>query len=203
VWGGTPIDYLRGVCDPGDYTSANPNATWQVTKTATQVTSALDLGIGLVSRFANIVRGVSGRILSTTVVGASGQVQVSGNVLQSALGLNDDRVWINSNRLVTGEIRDKYDSLGCSPGLPTSKEVGVAGGRRQAFEDGTIYSSGSAGVHELHGPVLARYLEEEGPAGPLGFPTSDVERLENGNLRARFEHGVITCQAGGGGCTVG
>ena len=28
VWGGTPIDYLRGVCDPGDYTSANPNATW-------------------------------------------------------------------------------------------------------------------------------------------------------------------------------
>jgi SpoIID/LytB domain protein len=24
VWGGTPIDYLRGVCDPGDYTTANP-----------------------------------------------------------------------------------------------------------------------------------------------------------------------------------
>ena len=30
VWGGTPISYLRGVCDPGDYASANPNRVWTV-----------------------------------------------------------------------------------------------------------------------------------------------------------------------------
>jgi uncharacterized protein with LGFP repeats len=141
--------------------------------------------------------------LSATVVGAAGQAEVSGNTLQSALGLNDDRVWINANRLVTGEIREKYDELGCSPGLATSRRVSVAGGVRQAFEDGTIYSSGSAGIHEVHGPVLQRYLQEGGPAGALGFPTTDVHKLKNGNLRSVFEHGVITCQPAGGGCTVG
>ena len=203
VWGGDPISYLRGVCDPGDYTPSNPSATWEVTTTVAQVTSELGLGIGTVTRFADIVRGVSGRILSTTVIGESGQAQVSGNTLQSALGLRDDRVWINANRLVTGDIRAKYDELGCSPGLPTSKQTHVAGGLRQTFVDGAIYSFSPAGVHEVQGPVLERYLQEGGPAGALGFPTSDVQVRPNGNLRSTFEHGLITCRADGSGCTVG
>ena len=203
VWGGTPIDYLRGVCDPGDYTSANPNATWEVTTTASEVTADLGLGIGTVTRFTNIVRGVSGRILSVTVQGDGGQAEVSGNTLRSALGLRDDRVWINSNRLVTGTIRDKYDALGCSPGLPTSKQASAAGGFKQAFEQGTIYSSDATGTHELHGPVLDRYKDEGGPGGALGFPITDVRKLKNGNVRARFQDGVITCQADGSSCSVG
>ena len=40
-----------------------------------------------------------------------------------------------------------------------------------------------------------------GPAGTLGFPTSDVQTLQNGNRRAHFEHGVITCD--GSNCSVG
>jgi uncharacterized protein with LGFP repeats len=94
---------------------------------------------------------------------------------------------------VTGEIRARYDALNCSPGLPLSRQVAVAGGTRQTFEDGTIYHSAATGAHELHGPVLDRFLEEGGPGGRLGFPTTDVRRLPNGNLRARFENGVITC----------
>lgn len=193
VWGGTPIDYLRGVCDPGDYTDANPNATWETTMTATEVTQALSLGIGTVTSFANPQRGVSGRIISITVHGQNGSSSLSGADLRSALGLRDDRVWVDANRQVTGEIRDRYDALNCSPGLPLSRQVAVAGGIRQTFEDATIYHSGATGAHELHGPVLDRYLEEGGPAGRLGFPTTDVRRMPNGNLRARFEHGVITC----------
>jgi SpoIID/LytB domain protein len=202
VWGGTPIDYLRGVCDPGDYTPANPSATWTVVTTAAEVTSDLGLGIGTITRFTNFVRGVSGRIVSVTVEGENGQAQVSGNTLRSALGLRDDRVWINSNRLVTGEIRAKYDALGCSPGLPTSRQVSVAGGLRQAFERATIYHSEATGAHALDGPVLDRYRDEGGPAGALGFPSTDVRTLANGNLRARFEHGVITCRPDGSRCTV-
>ena len=30
VWGGAPLPYLRGRCDPGDYTPANPNRIWTV-----------------------------------------------------------------------------------------------------------------------------------------------------------------------------
>ena len=201
VWGGSPIDYLRGVCDPGDFTTSNPNATWVETFTTSEVTQKLGLRIGAVESFAGEVRGVSGRIISVIVRGANGQASISGNRLQSALGLHDDRVWINSNRLVTGAIRDKYDRLGCSPGLPESAEAGVAGGRRQKFQDGVIYFSSGTGAHELHGAVLTHYQQRGGPGGNLGFPTSDVQTLQNGNRRAHFEHGVITCD--GSNCSVG
>ena len=202
VWGGTPIDYLRGVCDPGDYTSANPNAVWEQTFTPAEVTHHLGLGIGAVTGFTNVDRGVSGRIMSVTVKGANGQAAISGDKLRSSLGLPDDRLWINADRRITGEIRAKYDGLGCSPGLPTSRQVPVAGGERQKFDDGTIFHSGSVGAHLLRGLVLDRYLFKGGPAGRLGFPTSDVHRLANGNLRASFERGVITCDPDDSSCSV-
>ncbi len=203
VWGGTPIDYLRGVCDPGDYTSANPNATWTRTFSPGEITQDLGLSIGTVTGFTNVDRGISGRILSVTVEGANGQASISGGALRSKLGLPDDRLWINVNRHVTGAIRAKYDGLGCSPGLPSSRQVAVAGGDRQKFQDGTIYHSGSSGAHYVRGPVLARYVDAGGPAGHLGFPTSDVHRLKNGNLRASFETGVITCDPDDSSCQVG
>ena len=203
VWGGTPIDYLRGVCDPGDYTAENPNAIWERTFTTAQVTGHLGLGIGAVAGFTNVDRGVSGRIMSVTVKGANGQAAISGDKLRSSLGLPDDRLWINADRSITGEIRAKYDGLGCSPGLATSRQVSVAGGQRQKFEDGMIFHSASAGGHFLRGLVLNRYLDKGGPGGRLGFPTSDVHRLQNGNLRASFERGVITCDPDGSSCRVG
>jgi SpoIID/LytB domain protein len=193
VWGGDPIDYLRGVCDPGDYTTDNPSAIWEVTLNAPEVTQALSLGIGTVTGFVNAVRGVSGRIVSITVRGENGSTSVSGSTLRSALALRDDRVWIDRDRQVTGDIRVKYDALGCSPGLPTSPQVAVAGGLRQSFESGTIFFQDAAGPHELHGAVLDFYLAKGGPGGRFGFPLTDVRPLANGNLRARFEHGTITC----------
>ncbi len=197
VWGGTPIAYLRGVCDPGDYTAENPNAVWQVTLTAREVTHGLRLGIGTVSGFTVTERGVSGRIVSLMVEGEGGSAVISGDSLRSALGLKDDRVWINRNRQVTGEIRAKYDATDCAPGLPTSRQVQVAGGRRQTFEDGNIYFKDGAGAHRLWGDVLALYLKRGGPSGSLGFPTSDVIRRDNGSTRATFEDGTITCTASG------
>jgi SpoIID/LytB domain protein len=200
VWGGTPVPYLRGVCDPGDYTPANPNAIWQVSMSASSVTSRLGLGIGRVRRFANVVRGVSGRVISVVVHGTRGRATIGGGDLRSRLGLNDDRVWINANRQVTGSIRLKYDAMSCRPGLPTSRRAGVAGGMRQRFQRSTIFYHSGAGAHAIGGNVLSRYLHEGGPRGHLGFPTTDVHRLKSGARRARFEHGVITCD--GGSCTV-
>jgi SpoIID/LytB domain protein len=193
VWGGDPIGYLRGVCDPGDYTTDNPSAIWEVTLGAGEVTQALSLNVGTVTGFANAVRGVSGRIVSITVRGENGSTSISGSVLRSALGLRDDRVWIDRDRQITGVIRDKYDALGCAPGLPTSRQVAVAGGIRQTFDSATIYLSDATGAHELHGPVLEFYVSNGGPGGRFGFPVTDVRRLSNGNQRARFEHGTITC----------
>jgi SpoIID/LytB domain protein len=195
VWGGSPIPYLRGVCDPGDYTTDNPNAVWHVSLTARQVTTKLGLRIGAVQRFTGVVRGVSGRIVSVVVLGANGRATIDGDQLRAALGLNDDRVWINANRQVTGEIRQKYDAIGCRPGLPTSRRQAVAGGQRQRFEDATIFYRPGVGAHSVGGAVLDAYLDEGGPGGRLGFPTTDVRSLANGARRGRFEHGVITCEA--------
>ena len=200
VWGGTPISYLRGVCDPGDYTTSNPSAVWQVTYTAEELTQALGLGIGTITGFTNAQRGVSGRIISVTVQGESGSAAIGGSTLRSALGLRDDRVWIDANRQVTGAIREKYDALGCAPGLPRSRQKTIAGGLRQAFEGATIFFKEGPGAHELWGPVLDRYLDEGGPDGSFGFPKTDVRTLKNGNLRVRFEGGVITCKPDGSSC---
>jgi SpoIID/LytB domain protein len=193
VWGGAPIDYLRGVCDPGDYTTANPSATWEVTFSAAEVTSKLGLGIGTVTGFGNAARGTSGRIVSIVVNGENGSTTIAGTDLRSRLGLRDDRVWIDQNRQIVGEIREKYDTLGCSPGLPRSRQTPVAGGARQRFARGTIFFEAAPGAHELHGPVLTAYQDRGGPGGALGFPTSDVRRRQNGNLWATFEHGRIVC----------
>jgi SpoIID/LytB domain protein len=193
VWGGSPVSYLRGVCDPGDYTSANPSATWDVTMTAGAITQDLGLGIGTVTGFSSTQRGVSGRIISITVDGQNGSSTLSGTTLRSDLALRDDRLWINTDREIVGPIRAKYDALGCSPGLPTSRQVAVAGGKRQAFRDATIYVSAATHAHEVHGAVLQAYLDAKGPRGRLGFPVSDTHRLASGKLRSAFEHGTITC----------
>jgi stage II sporulation protein D len=193
VWGGTPLPYLRGVCDPGDYTSANPNAVWKTTMTAETVTRRLGLGVGRVRAFTDVRRGVSGRIVTVTIVGRSGRESISGGTLRARLGLRDDRVWINANRQVIGTIRQKYDAVRCRPGLPKSRRVAVAGGARQTFQQGQIFVKDSVGAHLLSGAVLRAYLKEGGPSGWLGFPTTDSRRLADGSTRARFEHGVITC----------
>ncbi len=264
VWGGSPIPWLRGVCDPGDYTAANPNAVWRDAFSVSSVSDRLRPytgSIGTVQSFGDIVRGVSGRIVTAKVVGSTGSAAISGLQLEAALGLHDDRVWINRNRNVTGPIRTKYDGVMCRPGLPTTSQVSVQGGTRQKFEVGAIYHNAGAsvtvwlksaiyaeytaiggvdgrlglpaaqvmlvkgpagcgggnckravfdagriywksgiGAHALWGPVLKKYLHQNGAMGSLGFPTSRVTS-SGGTARATFEHGTITCPRGAA-CTV-
>lgn len=197
VWGGSPIPYLRGVCDPGDYTPANYAATWTVTFSADEVTRRLGLGIGRVTRFGDYERGVSGRIVSVSVTGESGSSRISGATLRARLGLRDDRVWINADRQIVGPIRSKYDGEACSPGLPISAQSGVSGGAKQAFEGGDIYYSQQTGAHLLTGSVLGYYLTRGGPKGPFGFPISDTRKLDSGGTEAAFQHGTIRCTADG------
>lgn len=204
VWGGSALPYLRGVCDPGDYTASNPNRVWRKIFTAAAVTNALDGytgNIGTVSSFVDYRRGVSGRIISVTVVGTSGRHSITGYTLKVALGLLDDRVWINSNKTVTGPIRNKYDAIDCRPDLPQSPQVDVAGGTKQEFDNGNIYFRNVTGAHWIHGRVLDYYLAQGGPGGSLGFPTSDVETGTDGRTWATFQHGKIICPAGTGDCS--
>ena len=203
VWGGAPLPYLRGTCDPGDFTSANPNRAWRVGPLSAFAVSDHLLpftgAIGTVTRFIDVRRGVSGRIRSLVVVGTKGRATISGSTLMSAFGLHDDRVWINVDKNVTGHIRGKYDALECAPGLPAGPQVAVPGGRAQAFENGTIYWNRAHGrAYWVHGSALAFYRSAGGPAGYLGLPTTDVRRGRRARAVTRFSRGhVVVCSSKG------
>jgi SpoIID/LytB domain protein len=203
AWGGSPLSYLRGVCDPGDYVDENPNRTWTVGPLpASIVTSKLKPytgGIGTVTEFSAIQRGVSGQILTLRVVGEKGASTISGSNLMVGLGLKGDKVWINSNRLVTGLIREEFDSEMCAPGTAQSRRVAIPGGARQRFDRGTIYQNEARDrAYWLRGPIYDEYRAEGETSGVLGLPRSEINVLTKPKgcgavacKRARFEQGWI------------
>lgn len=209
-WGGNDayaIPYLRGVCDPGESTSANPHTNWSVTFSAAAVTSKLSYktgSIGTVTGFKNIQRGVSGRIVTVTVQGATGSATIKGTDLRSALGLKDDRVWINNNRNVLGPIREKYDSLMCAPGLPTTPTRTVPGGQEQLFAKGGLYRNGSKNLTVwIKGFIDAEYRKVGTASGVLGVPVAQVKDMGRAATcadcqRADFEKGRIYWKSGVG-----
>jgi SpoIID/LytB domain protein len=206
VWGGTPISYLRGVCDPGDYAAANPNRVWTVKDSASYVTTRLSPytgNIGTVKKFSDINRGVSGRIITLKVNGGVGSNTISGSELKAGLGLNDDRVWINSDKNVTGAIRGKYDHLMCAPGLPTGKQISVSGGSKQRFVTGSIYHNNGSATVWLKGPIYSEYLGTGGVNGKLGLPESTIVAIggagcSSGCNRVSFANGRIYWKSGVG-----
>jgi SpoIID/LytB domain protein len=182
VWhGGNPafaIPYLRGVCDPGEYTGANPWTDWTRTFTAANLTARLSPytgNIGRISSFRNVRRGISGRIVSATARGPGGSAVVAGTELRAALGLPDRRVWINRDRNITGAVRAKYDAVMCRPGLPRSPVLGLDHGSRQLFARGGIYRNGAVDLTVwLKGSIHTEYLRVGGARGRLGLPVTAV-----------------------------
>jgi len=196
VWFTSPVPYLRGVCDPGDYTAANPLRTWLTRITGASLGSHLasaGLRVGTITGFTNIQRGPSGRIMRVTVRGTSGSVRITGSQLKASLGLRDSKVWINHDLNVVGAIRARYDALGCRPGLPTTPRQGVPGGSRQRFHQGAIYRNNRATLTVwLRGTVYRKYVREGGAVGMLGLPRSPIQQVGNtGGNRLLLQHGRI------------
>ncbi|HEV2952161.1 MAG TPA: SpoIID/LytB domain-containing protein, partial [Actinomycetota bacterium] len=185
VWhGGNPayaIPYLRGVCDPGEDTSANPWTEWTRTFTASSLSSRLSPytgGIGTIQRFTNIRRGVSGRIVSAVARGTGGSATVQGIELRGALGLPDGRVWINTDRNIVGSVRAKYDDLMCRPGLPKSTVLSLDHGSRQLFQRGGIYRNSRVNLTIwLKGAIHGEYVGAGGAGGRLGLPVSGAVQV--------------------------
>ena len=94
----------------------------------------------------------------------------------------------------------KYQQLGgeAALGLPTGQPEKVGNGTAQAFANGTIYSSPSTDAYLVQGEILKTYLTQGGPAGPLGFQTTDESEtaggpnVTNGCWISEFEHGSIS-----------
>ena len=88
--------------------------------------------------------------------------------------------------VVYGPIYARYHQLGGLDGFlgaPTSDEVDGVSGRLSTFEGGQIVFDPVTNVtHEVHGAILQRWMQLNGPAGPLGMPYTD-EMPVNGQTR--------------------
>ncbi len=77
-------------------------------------------------------------------------------------------------------------------GFPTGRlDRTYDGGRKAAFQGGVVVAHDRTGTHAVTGAILAAYRRHGSVRGPLGYPTTDVRRIEVGR-RVRFEHGRIT-----------
>jgi hypothetical protein len=79
-----------------------------------------------------------------------------------------------------------YQALGGSfsyLGDPTGPEYPVGAGLAQNYQGGRIYWSPATGAYAVHGAILAKYLAKGGPAGILGFPTTDETGTADGIAR--------------------
>jgi uncharacterized protein with LGFP repeats len=70
-------------------------------------------------------------------------------------------------------------------GAPTAPEAGDAGLRYRTYANGRLYWTPAAGVHEVHGAILAAYLGAGGHV-TMGAPTSDELVLPDGGRYATF-----------------
>ncbi|GEQ86437.1 hypothetical protein ULMS_19450 [Patiriisocius marinistellae] len=107
---------------------------------------------------------------------------------------------------VHGSILKKYMDLGgvAKMGYPVSDEMDVKNGTRvigkkNDFENCTIYWSPSRGAFEIHGDIRVNYEKIGGPLGQLGFPTSDELDIPGIAKNAKyntFQNGTIAWFSG-------
>ena len=191
VWGGTPVPYLRGVRDPADDVSVNPNHAWSFNMSRSELSSKLNAayGIGTLKRLKLVKPfGVSGRVTvvkssggGVRIVGSNRTVRVSGWSMRSALGLKDTLFRISFYFSVWREMQNKYNKLNGAPGTATSKAYyvprGTEGGlgRAQNFEVGRMtWRRKTDKTVWQWGKVLRKYDNIGREKSPLGMPKSDI-----------------------------
>ncbi|MBW3620884.1 MAG: cell wall-binding repeat-containing protein [Actinobacteria bacterium] len=87
---------------------------------------------------------------------------------------------------------EHYEELGREEsvlGFPTADQhalpPGIPGSVAE-FQRGAIWASSTTGVHETHGGIHGRYLEEGGAAGWMGLPVTGVQTVLDGRQRSDF-----------------
>ena len=217
VFGGTPLPYLRGVCDPGDYFGGgNPHANWVVTMDDAEIQNRLRSAGHNTGPIRSISypspRGVSGRVIGVKddtrggvkVVGTIDDARLSGSAFRSALDLKSTLIGYN----IAGGIRLRYDALMCKPGTPNRNEYawtavdGTVRGRAQDFEDGRlIFDKNTTNVFYVQNAFLATLDGARSKGLALDVPTADGKSITGGKL-ATFENGNIYVSSKYGGRVV-
>ena len=70
--------------------------------------------------------------------------------------------------------------------------LGPRGGGILEFQHATLFALPDSSAHEVHGEILAHYLQHGGPGGQLGYPLSNEKGTPTGNGRYNtFEGGTV------------
>lgn len=112
-------------------------------------------------------------------------------------GIGQEYAWLNHETDAYG------NNMQLLLGLPTSDEgnlSGVAGARTNNFQHGSIDWSGGTGAHVVFGAIGGMYLNQGGPTGWLGLPTSDEAGPTNDRV-SKFQYGYISWSPTGGAVT--
>lgn len=104
----------------------------------------------------------------------------------------------NEVHSIRDQVLAKYEALGLDGsflGSPLANTKSIPDGHGgvgliSVFQGGTITWSSTAGTHEVHGAIRAKWNELGGTSSALGFPTSD-EHDAPGGRQSDFEHGSI------------
>lgn len=94
---------------------------------------------------------------------------------------------------VPAAVAERWNSLGGEAGVlgrAAGPATAVAGGSVTDFERGTVVLTPAGRAFVVQGEILTAYREQGGPAGALGFPTSDETTTDGGWVSA-FENGSI------------
>lgn len=102
---------------------------------------------------------------------------------------------------VHGSILQRFLSSGALPkwGYPVSNEMDIRKetfviGKSSEFEGCTIFYSSATGAMEVHGDILKKYKDLNGPLGDIGFPTSnetDLPGIPSPGRYNTFQNGSI------------
>ena len=92
---------------------------------------------------------------------------------------------------------DKWLELGGKngylAGTPKTDEIcGLSqNGCYQVFANSYFYYTPETGAHEISGGIYTKWFKQGTEWGPLGYPTSEELRDENGTIYQQFQNGRI------------
>ncbi|HET7530498.1 MAG TPA: twin-arginine translocation signal domain-containing protein [Mycobacteriales bacterium] len=115
---------------------------------------------------------------------------------------------VHGTHALAEDVYGVWSAAGLIPGplgYPTTDLFAVVGsdGERQTFQGGAVYRHPTAGVHGVWGPIFVNWQGDHGgELGPMGFPTTDVYRLDETRERCDFEHGSLVHDTTAGSVSV-
>ena len=193
VWGGTPLPYLRGVSDGPDDVDANPNHSWRVTMTWSELENKIQnaYSIGELERFKLMDPfGVSGRVTvvksndrgGVKIVGSRDTLRKDGWDIRSVLALKDTLFKVRYETTTNRHMRSAYDAIAGRPGDPVEPayhsydDAGEVLGLVQHFERGRMtWDAATGDVKWTWGESFAEWSSATGEL-VVGGPAFDAAK---------------------------